>query len=245
MKPYFTTLFSTLVNCAYRQDQSQNVNLPLAAFTALAALIEKSPKTCDGEIYDKLIGILHLWEQSLNSQNVPLGKTKEYQDSLGGVIQVMLVKVGSRVQNDLQVNIMTLLKNLFRVNGKVTENGLIALSGLANGLEERLDVTSIKEYIQAALLNSNDPEVSRLACGVVSDISNAKGEKMGEDLNYFLQPLNQILVNQEFDIDTKIQSIIALGDLCLNSSNDFVKSQYFQECLGILRSAAQLLKVPL
>jgi len=54
------------------------VNLPLAAFTALAALIEKSPKESDNDIYDKLLSVLQLWEQSLSSSNVPFGKTKEY-----------------------------------------------------------------------------------------------------------------------------------------------------------------------
>jgi len=77
----------------------------------------------------------------------------------------------------------------------VTENGLIALSGLANGLDNRINISTIREYIKAALVNTNDPEVSRLACGVISDISNAKGENIGDDLDFFMLPLNQILIN--------------------------------------------------
>jgi len=55
---------------------------------------------------------------------------------------------------------------------------LIAFSGLCNGIGEKLDVTPFGQYIMWAL-NGKDDECVRLACGIISDIAGALGEKVG------------------------------------------------------------------
>ena len=61
---------------------------------------------------------------------------------------------------------------IFNNQKKVTENGLIALSGLINGVGNRLDINEFGKYIVFALTGS-DEECVRLGCGIVSDLANA------------------------------------------------------------------------
>jgi hypothetical protein len=52
----------------------------------------------------------------------------------------MLVKVGSMLDEGLCSNIVTLLINIFKKQNKVTESGLIAYSGLCNGIGAKINV---------------------------------------------------------------------------------------------------------
>jgi hypothetical protein len=64
------------------------------------------------------------------------------------------------------------LIRLFQTQKRVTENGLLAFSGLCNGLGSRLNIDDFGNYICYALKSSDD-ECVRLGCGIVSDIANA------------------------------------------------------------------------
>ena len=59
---------------------------------------------------------------------------------MAGLLQIILVKVGSRVDNDTANKIIQLLIMIFQNLQKVTENGLIAFSGLCNGIGDRIDI---------------------------------------------------------------------------------------------------------
>lgn len=48
----------------------------------------------------------------------------------------------------------------------MTENGLIALSGLIHGVGNRIDISEVGKYIVFAL-TGNDDECLRLGCGIV------------------------------------------------------------------------------
>jgi hypothetical protein len=64
---------------------------------------------------------------------------------------------------------------MFQNSKKVTENGLIALSGLINGVGNRINVNEFGQYIVFALKGDED-ECIRLACGIVSDLASALKE---------------------------------------------------------------------
>lgn len=61
---------------------------------------------------------------------------------------------------------------MFQSLKKVTENGLIAYSGLCQGVKERVNVKDMGQYILYAL-ESVDEGCARVACGVISDIAAA------------------------------------------------------------------------
>ena len=59
---------------------------------------------------------------------------------LSGLLQVILVKIGSSISTEMGDNIITMLTQLFQQQKRVTESGLIAYSGLCCGLQERINV---------------------------------------------------------------------------------------------------------
>ena len=122
-----------------------------------------------------LLPVLNLLENSLHADLINDRKTKELQNYLTGLLQVMLVKVGHKLDDELANKIVQLLVGIFQTQKKVTENGLIAYSGLCNGIGKRINVRAFGEYIVWAL-KGNDDECTRIACGLVSDLANALHE---------------------------------------------------------------------
>ena len=55
---------------------------------------------------------------------------------------------------------------------RVTENGLILLNGLINGVGGRIKVEIIGSYLVHSLSQQDDDEISRLACGIVTDLAS-------------------------------------------------------------------------
>ena len=97
---------------------------------------------------------------------------------------------------------------------------MIALSGLINGVGDRLDLNEFGQYVVWAL-QGDDEECLRLACGIVSDLAGALREKIGRYLNDFVPHLLKILRDQEQDRKSKLHAIVALGDLAMNSGEAF------------------------
>ncbi len=131
-----------------------------------------------------------------------------------------------------------LLINIFQKQGKVTESGLIAFSGLCNGIGARINIKEFGTYIAHALKGTDD-ECTRLACGLISDLATAMGDAIGEYMLDFVPCLLTILKNNDQDRNTKLQAIVALGDLAMNSPSTFISS-YLEDVLKILSSAANL-----
>ena len=97
------------------------------------------------------------------------------QDNLSGLIQVILIRVGDLIEKPLAANIIQAIIQIFKLAGKVTENGLIILNGLAVGCCEKIELQEICQYLKFAL-ESKDNECSRSACGIISDLSNGQPE---------------------------------------------------------------------
>jgi hypothetical protein len=56
-------------------------------------------------------------------------------------MQVILIKVGHRVEKPLADNMIQTIINLFKQAEKVTENGLIAFNGMVVGLGDKIDLS--------------------------------------------------------------------------------------------------------
>ena len=195
------------------------------------------PETFD-ILYAMLIPVLQLLEKTLTVDVQVHGdkKAKQFQDYLGGLLQIILVKVGHKLDDATAGNIVKLLIMIFKSLQKVTENGLIALSGLINGLGARVNVNEFGQYIVWALQGADD-ECVRIACGLVSDVAGALRDGVQRYLNDFVPPLIKILGDQNQDRNSKLQAIVALGDLAMNSGDAF--HYYVADVLKILESASQ------
>jgi len=65
---------------------------------------------------------------------------------------------------------------------------LIAYGGLCTGIKERVNVADFGQYILFAL-KGDEEDSARVACGIVSDIASAYGEKVTIYLTSFVPPL--------------------------------------------------------
>lgn len=169
-----------------------------------------------------MIEILKELELTLNLQNMSLARANQVQDLLCGLVQVILIRVGPLVQDQLAANIIQVIIQLFKQAEKVTENGLIAFQGLVVGAGERIQINEIGNYIKYAL-ESKENECTKLACGIISDLSATMGEKMIEYLDDFVPCLHNILGDQTLDRSIKLPALVALGDLAMYCGEAFNK----------------------
>ena len=69
-------------------------------------------------------------ERTVSNPDIDASRNKDTQDMISGLLQVILVKVGSNVDSQIGEKIVQLLVMIFQSLKRVTENGLIAYSGL-------------------------------------------------------------------------------------------------------------------
>lgn len=134
--------------------------------------------------------------------------------------------------------ILQLMKMIFDKMKRVTENGLIVLNGLINGVGKRIKIDIIGNYIVHALTHNED-DITRIACGIVIDLANALEAEITKYLADFVPPLLTILRSKGRSRQTKLQALIALGDIGMMAGDEFSKL-YLQDLLKILESAQKL-----
>lgn len=71
---------------------------------------------------------------------------------------------------------------IFDKQGKVIESGLIAYSGLCNGIGNRINIQDFGSYITWSF-KSEDDDLIRISCGITSDLASAFGEGLSPYLN--------------------------------------------------------------
>jgi hypothetical protein len=141
---------------------------------------------------------------------------------------------------ELTTNIVLLVKQVFIQHGKVIQGGLFVIHSLLLSKQEQMIgfLNDLGLYICSAMENEQDENSARFACGLVSDLANYLGREMCPYLNSFMGPVNNVLQKPEFGIDTKINAIVAVGDLCLATENDF--AQFLDSTMNCLFQACQL-----
>jgi hypothetical protein len=208
----------------------------LASFSALQSLCESAALDSYNQLYENMMPILQNIENLLNHIDNP--KAKELLDYNAGLLQIILVKVGSKVDDDMANKILVLLKMVFERMKRVTENGLIILNGLINGLGSRIKIDILGNYIVYSLSEGED-DIARLACGIVIDLSNALEENIKNYLVEFVPHLLNILKSKQRSRQTKLQALIAVGDMAMHAGDAF-NHLYLHEVLRILESACKL-----
>lgn len=182
--------------------------------------------------------MLQLLEQTVSNPVGGKDRVKDQQDMLFGLLQVILVKVGHMVDQQMGDKIVELIIMIFKSQKRVTENGLIAYSGLCVGLGERVNVKDFGEYLLWAL-EGEDEESTRVACGIVGDIASALKDQVHIYLSSFVPQLLKVLKSEDRDRKTKLQALASLGDLAIYSGASFCQ-HYMNETLTIFESACRL-----
>ena len=196
LTPYFQGIYSALLENAKREvSEHSQVNLMLSSFSALQQLCESAAVDSYDILYQNMMPILGNIENLLNLIDTN-PKAKELLDYNAGLLQIMLVKVGSKLDDETANKILVLLKMIFDRMKRVTENGLIILNGLINGVGSRIKIDIIGSYIVHAL-KQDDDEITRQACGIVIDLANALEAGIEPYLADFVPNLLVILKNRE------------------------------------------------
>lgn len=88
----------------------------------------------------------------------------------------------------------------------MTENGLVAFSGLCHGLGGALDFNqyNFSQYLFWAFASPEEKDVVRLACSNISDIALALGDAVETYLDGFMQNIFNILNDPRYDRSSKI-----------------------------------------
>mmetsp|Transcript_21705 Transcript_21705/g.33430 ORF Transcript_21705/g.33430 Transcript_21705/m.33430 type:complete len:223 (-) Transcript_21705:498-1166(-) len=215
LSPYFGDISKILLLNASREDgQQYGVNLCQASYSTLINMVQFSSSSNDAVIYEIMIEVLKTLERTV-APGISIEKASSIQDSLSGLVQVCLVNIGSMIEPSLAGNIIHVIIQMFTQADTVTENGLIAFSGLVVGCGDKIDITSIGPYIKHAL-QSDENACTKLACGIISDLSNSFGEKMAEYMNDFVDPLLAILSNSAIDRAVKPHALRAIGDFAFS-----------------------------
>lgn len=101
----------------------------------------------------------------------------------------------------------------------------------------KVEIEEIGKYLKFAL-ESKDNECTKLACGIVSDLSESLGEQMSDYLEDFVPCLQMILQDETLDRRIKLPALHALGDLCIYSGEPFIQ-KYLNSTLNFLNIAAR------
>jgi hypothetical protein len=93
--------------------------------------------------------------------------------------------------------VLQVIIEVFNINSKVSENGLIAFSGLCNGLGQRLNLKAFNfnSFLLWGLNNPSDKDVVRLSCMCISDISLALKGAVNEYMVDFFNNIKNIIIN--------------------------------------------------
>lgn len=201
---------------ALRESDSSDVNLINCSYAALIALVQYSCEDSTAIINEMLMYFLTMLEQSTQNQGIDTERNEDTQNMIFCLLQVILVRVGSKVSTEIGEKIVQLIILIFQNIKKVSQNGLIAYGGLCQGLQDRVNVKDFGQYILWAL-KGDDEDCARVACGIVSDIATAFGENVQMYLTSFVPHLLQMLSDNNRDRNTKLQALLSLGDLAINA----------------------------
>mmetsp|Transcript_8492 Transcript_8492/g.14279 ORF Transcript_8492/g.14279 Transcript_8492/m.14279 type:complete len:310 (+) Transcript_8492:1634-2563(+) len=184
-----------------------------------------------------MIEALKQLELTVSNPNLSSEKAGSLQDLLCGLVQVVLIRIGDLVMAPLAENIIQVIISIFKQAQKVTESGLIAFQGLVVGAGDKIKINEIGNYIKYAL-ESKENECTKLACGIISDLSGSMGENISEYLDDFVPCLHNILGDQQLERTIKLPALRALADLCMYCGEKF-NNKFLEKTLQILSLAAR------
>jgi len=187
------------------------------------------------------MAVLQELANSLDPNVFPLRLTNDekenFQSFLGSLIQILIVNLRAEINQELATNIVSLVTSLFESNRKVVYGGLLIIHALIVVLERNFEVflPQVGNDLVNSIVNVEDENCGRFACGLVSDLSNFLESNMKNYANNFMSCLNTVLSNNNYQTETKLHAMIAVGDICLAIDSSF--QSYFDETMACLFNA--------
>lgn len=120
--------------------------------------------------------------------------------------------------------IVDLVIFIFSSSQSVNSGGLFVLHGLVVTVGERIapHISTFCDYLACAINMQNTDEMGvRLACGLISDLGNHCPSYIVQFLPKIMQALENVMSGENYETEAKIHAIIAMGDACLASEQNF------------------------
>ena len=106
-------------------------------------------------------------------------------------------------------------------------------------MQERVNIADFGKYIYAALEQDEDEGATRMAIGIVADISSALNEQVSQYLSSLIPHLLKILQDGNRDRSTKLAAFISLADVAFYAAPSFCQF-YLQDALKIMQQACDV-----
>ena len=123
-----------------------------------------------------MIPVLQKLEQDL--QSTPQNQSEQNETGYGsnmllcGLMQVILAKIGHKLQEDMINKIIKLFTDMFMKENRVAEHVLIAFQGMAtSSVGAKISLENMGRFLKAGLQETSDVESTKIACGILSDLS--------------------------------------------------------------------------
>ena len=132
-----------------------------------------------------------------------------------------------------------MITKTFEMRQQVYDEGVLVLSALCSCLGQGIEpyVNTLGPYIVHGL-KSKEPSLTRLSCGLVSDITTALQSNVRVHLDELVPQLIEMLEDKSGDKQVKLTAITALGDLCMHGGSGFLK--YTDKALNPLSRAIKV-----
>lgn len=141
LTPYYKQIVESLFLNAKREDGiEQGINLAQSSYIALTSVVQNSCVQSVNESFQLLIVVLQELEKTLTPNAMGHERAVQLQDLLCGLVQVILIRVDEKVDEETAKKIIILIIQLFKQAQKVTESGLIAFQGLVVGAGSKIDI---------------------------------------------------------------------------------------------------------
>ena len=121
----------------------------------------------------------------------------------------------------------------------MTEAGLIAYQGVCNGMRERMPIRDFGQYIYNALEQEADEDVTRVAIGLVIDITDGLREQVSQYLSSLVPHMLNVLRNDKRKQDTKLAAIQSIASVSCYAAQSFCQ-YYMVDFLTLLQQAAEV-----
>jgi hypothetical protein len=178
MNEYFGAVYSKIFEKMFdlRFHESKEIQ-------SISDAINDIVDSCDtGSLGESLFNFLTQALQSLASTTNPeeftlpltQEKKEDLQNYIGGLIQILLTKLKGSIDQALSSQIISLVIHLFTTQGKITQGGLLIIHALIYVNENNFQafMGQLSGIICDAIVTNDDDACGRIACGLVSDISN-------------------------------------------------------------------------
>ncbi len=251
MSPYFETIFSELVNLAYREGAfNKDENLTMHCFLLINELIEYSSHDKQEKLGEILIYFLSLFEGLITNPSNPVLATMcapgssdvilQLQSYYCSIFRTVFKKLTKKITNENAKKIYILLESSFKLRQGVFEEAILAFGALASNMDKNFDeiMTLFQNFLLFALEKYEESSLSKSAIITLGHIVRAIKSDFSTYSDKFIPILINILTNENVSRNNKTLAITTLGEICMSIEEKFLP--HLKSVMEVFFSAATL-----